>query len=284
MTHPTADARAAAPSTPSTEQPSSYYRDLGDGRWESTRAAQGAWNEHEQHMAPVTGLLTRALLRHEPRPGLRLARIGCEILGLIPAGEFTIETTTLRPGRTIELVQAEMIAAGRPVVRATGWRLTTTDSTPVAGLTVDPLPGPGEAEPYPMTEKWGGGFIESLTGRVLPDHAPGRGRVWLTTDLALVQGEEPSPLEHLMGMADAANGVATRVHPAGGWIFPNVDLQLHLLREPVGRWLGLDVSVDFGTDGVGITSTALHDETGPFGRSLQILTLRELPGADQPTP
>ncbi|WP_235861682.1 thioesterase family protein [Tersicoccus phoenicis] len=266
------------------KNPTSYYRDLGDGRWESTRAAQGAWNDHEQHMAPVTGLLTRALLRHEPRPGLRLARIGCEILGLIPAGEFTITTTTLRPGRTIELVQAEMIANGRPVVRVTGWRLATTDSAAVAGLTVPPLPGPDEAKPYSMTEKWGGGFIESLTGRVLPDHAPGRGRVWLTTDLSLVEGEEPTALEHLVGMADAANGVATRVHPAGGWVFPNVDLQLHLFREPAGRWLGLDVSVDFGPDGVGVTSTVLHDEDGPFGRSLQILTLREVPGADQPTP
>jgi hypothetical protein len=62
----------------------------------------------------------------------------------------------------------------------------------------------------------------------------------------------------------------------GGYAFPNVDLQVHLYRVPTGEWLGLENAVNFGSDGVGLTSTVLHDGDGPFGRAEQILTLRKL--------
>src|SRR5690606_9452310 len=80
-----------------------YYFALGDGRFESTIHAQGAWNAHEQHMAPVSGILPHSIELFAPRPELRVARISYDILGLIPDGEFEIVTTMLRPGRTIEL-------------------------------------------------------------------------------------------------------------------------------------------------------------------------------------
>jgi hypothetical protein len=75
-----------------------YYESLGEGRYRSTIHAQGAWNPHEQHMAPASGIVADALVRHEPRDDVRLARISYEILGLIPGGEFQVTTSTLRPG------------------------------------------------------------------------------------------------------------------------------------------------------------------------------------------
>ena len=67
-----------------------YYQDLGGGRFRSTIHAQGAWNVHEQHMAPASGLMADLLERHEPRTDMRMARLSDEILGLIPGGEFQI--------------------------------------------------------------------------------------------------------------------------------------------------------------------------------------------------
>ena len=95
----------------------------------------------------------------------------------------------------------------------------------------------------------------------------------MRTKHPLVDGEEFTELSRLIGMIDTSNGIATRVRP-GSYLFPNVDLQLHLYREPAGDWLGLQNSVSFGPDGIGLTSTVLHDATGPFGRAEQILTLR----------
>jgi hypothetical protein len=56
--------------------------------------------------------------------------------------------------------------------------------------------------------------------------------------------------------------------------FPNVDLTAHLFREPRGGWLGFDTTVSFGADGLGLTSSVVHDEVGPVGTSAQLLTVR----------
>lgn len=259
----------------------SYYRHLGGNRYESTIHAQGAWNEHEQHMAPVSGIMIHALEQFQPREDMRLVRINFDILGMIPSGEFTIETTVLRPGRTIELVQAELVAGGRTAVRATAWRLQRNDTAAVAAVEEAPFGGPDEAEPWNGLGSWPGGFIKTVEGRALPGHRPGRGRAWLHSPFTMVDGgEHASALVRLLGLVDSANGISARLEPApGGYMFPNVDLSLHLYRYPVGEWLGLDTRVSIDDGGVGLTSSVLHDVNGAFGRSEQILTVRPYPSA-----
>jgi hypothetical protein len=252
-----------------------YYFARGDGRFESTIHAQGAWNAHEQHMAPVSGLLTHCLERFQARPELRIARISFDILGLIPDGEFEVRTTMLRPGRTIELVQAELVAGERTAVRATAWRLQRSDTRDVAGIEDERMPGPESGEPLHLTE-WPGGYIQSIGVRRVSGHAAGNGRVWLHTRHPLIADVAFSDVARLVGLIDTSNGIATRVRPGqGSYMFPNVDLQVHLYREPSGEWLGLANSVSFGPDGIGLTSTVLHDLNGPVGRAEQILTIRQ---------
>src|SRR5690625_4891390 len=80
-----------------------------------------------------------------------------------------------------------------------------------------------------------------------------------------------------MSLVDMANGVAHRQCDAELlWAFPNLDLQIHMLRQPSGRWLGLEAVQQYSSDGIGLSSAVLHDEHGPFGRSEQILTLRPM--------
>ena len=79
-----------------------------------------------------------------------------------------------------------------------------------------------------------------------------------------------------LSVVDTANGIAVRQDPRE-WMFPNVDLSVHLWRQPVPGWVGLDTTVVFGTGGVGLTSSTLHDVEGPVGRCEQILTVRRLP-------
>lgn len=255
----------------------SYYRSLGEGTFESTHHTQGAWNEDEQHMAPVAGLLVHCLEEAEPRPGMRLARVSFEILGVIPQGVFDVTTKVIRPGRTIELLEAELTAGGRTAVRATAWRLALGDTTEVAAVEDEPMPGPGQAEGFEGMTAWPGDFINGLEFRAVPGLRPGRGQVWVRSPLEMLDGVQTPSTVRLLGLVDAANGIAARVPPGGdSWMFPNVDLQIHLYRRPAGQWLGLDTRVSFGTDGIGLTSSVLHDESGPFGRSEQILTVRPL--------
>ncbi|MEO6942177.1 MAG: thioesterase family protein [Terrimesophilobacter sp.] len=254
-----------------------YYVDLGSGRFRATRHAQGAWNEHEQHMGPVSGILAHCLEKFQPRDDLRTARISYDILGLIPDGEFDLVNTMLRPGRTIELVQAELISNGRPAVRATAWRLQRSDTRTIVGVEDEPMSGSPESGRRVTLDEWPGGYIRSIEIRTLPGHAPGHGRAWIRPLHPLVSPGSVSDLARLVGVADTSNGIATRVDPGpGGYAFPNLDLQLHLYREPEGEWLGLQNSVTFGSDGIGLTSTVLCDLMGPFGRAEQILTLRPI--------
>ena len=251
----------------------SYYQPLGPGRFRSTEHAQGAWSADEQHMAPVAALLTHAVETCSPRADLGLSRIVFDVLGRIPAGEVEVAARVIRPGRTIELVEAEMTAAGRTVVRATAWRLALSDTATVAATAAVGLPGPEAAMPFDMSAIWPGGFIRSVEARTVGEPMPGRSTVWLRARARILDDEPASQQAGLIGLVDTANGVAVRAKP-GEVLFPNTDLTVHLFRRPTGVWLGLQTEVSFGPDGLGLTAAVLHDLDGPFGRSAQTLTVR----------
>ncbi|MFB2571309.1 thioesterase family protein [Micrococcus sp. IITD107] len=247
-------------------------------RFHPTVHTQGAWREEEQHMAPVSGLLTAEIMAHQRREDLRIARLNFEILGTLHGQEFDVVTTTIRPGRTIELVEAVMVSRGRPCLVGRAWRLATSDTSSVSTRHDPLMPGPDAAVPYPQMGRWPGGYIDSVEVSALEDHAPGHGRTWLTNPYPMVEGEQTDPLVKLVGMVDTANGVAPVLEAGpGGHSFANVDLQIHLHRLPAGEHLGLQTTSNVGPDGVGLTSAVLHDVHGPFGRSEQIQTIRRIP-------
>jgi hypothetical protein len=218
--------------------PSAYYQRLDDDRFQPTVHAQGAWNDHEQHMAPVSGLLAHALERHAPRPELATARVTYEILGLIPLEPTTVTVRTVRPGRTIELVEAMASVGGRYVVRASAWRLTTQETSGVGGGLPRAMPARERCGPHGATATWPGGYIRSIEMLAGPASEPGAGQAWLRTALPLVEGEPSTPLAGFLGLVDTANGMNVRLDPRE-WAFPNIDLSVHLYRAPQGgpgRW------------------------------------------------
>ncbi len=226
-------------------------------------------------MAPVSGLLAHALEICSPRDDLMMSRVAFDILGMIPSGEVEVSARVVRPGRTIELVEAEMTSGGRAVVRATAWRLAVSDTSQIAATDLVGIAGPAGATPFDLAAIWPGGFIRSLEARTVGASAPGRSTVWIRPVVDLVEGQPTSAVARIFGVIDTANGVAVRAHP-GEVMFANTDLTVHLFRRPTGVWLGLDTDVSFGTDGIGLTSSVLHDLDGPIGRSAQTLTLRVL--------
>lgn len=245
--------------------------------YRSTPHAQGAWNEHEQHMAAATGILTAELEQYQPHPQMRIGRISLDIFGVIFAGEFQIVTKTIRAGRTIALIEATMLAQGKVCVVARAWQMQTSDTQQVQGM--EDVAQPKALQAWTgMQAAWDGGFIQSI--QTFSDHRrAGKGVVWVTTDVEMVEGQVTSDFVKLMGLVDVANGIVTRITQPKGqieWIFPNLDLQIHLLRQPQGRFLGLETIQQLGADGIGLTSSILHDELGVFGRSEQILTVRHV--------
>jgi hypothetical protein len=274
-----------------------FYVPDGDA-FVATELTRGPWDPGAQHAGPPSALLGREIERLPSDAEMQVGRITFEILRSVPIGRVRVEATVVRPGRSVELVEATLLAGDDPVIRARSWRvrvveteipegLASTDPAddgPASARTVRPghrPSGPGSGEPrdfFPTGQSVGyhtamdyrfvsGGFVE-----------PGPAAVWLRMRQPLVAGEEPSPLQRVLAAADSGNGVSATLD----WrrhLFINVDLTVHLSRLPVTDWVCLEAITIPEPSGIGITDTALYDESGPIGRAAQTLLVSERQGA-----
>ena len=245
-------------------------------RFHATASTTGPWFADAQHVGPPSGLLVRALERLPGGPGVQLVRVTVEVLGPVPTGEVHIAAAVERPGRSIELVAAEMNAGGRTVLRARGWRLAAGDTAEVARGTADALPPPATADVQTTwADGWLPGFIDAVEWRWLVGGPPGSGpgTAWLRQRVPLVAGETPTSLQRLMVAADCANGVGAPLD-LREWLFVNTELTVHLHRQPVGEWIGVSATTTVGPTGAGTVSALLHDEKGHTARGAQALIVR----------
>ena len=252
-----------------------YFERLGASSFRATGHTQGAWNTAEQHIAPSIGLLAHAVEQHRDHrrdDRLPLARLSYDILGTVPVADVDVDVRLIRPGRSIELVEATLSHAGRDVLVLRAWLMQRFDTAQLAGSGCAPIPGPAGIPAWNMSGLWRGGFIASAEVRRV-EHGLGRATAWVRTDIGLVAGEAVSPTAATIGLLDIANGLAVRADPAKV-VFPNIDQTAHLFAEPRGGWVGFDTTVSFGPGGLGLTESVIHDETGPIGSTSQILTVR----------
>lgn len=261
---------------------SAFFERTGDRAFRPTAATGGGWNPADMHISPIAGLLVHSLNRYTAEhgaPRLRLARISFDILGRLPFGEYRVDVRVIRPGRTIELVEASATVDDRPVVIARAWRLVHSSTAEIAAAPVRPMPRPDEVPPWPISRRWPGTFAATLDVRA-EDDPEGRGtRAWIRSSHDILLGE-PDPVAGFIALTDVANAIAPR-HTPPGWFYPNVELTVHLQRLPRPGWVGVDSWVSFGDGGLGTTTSLLHDEDGPVGVASQALTVR--PG-EAPTP
>jgi hypothetical protein len=252
-----------------------FYEPLGDGRYRSTAHTAGPWSPLTQHLGPPSALLTREMERLPSTAPMTIARITIEILGPVPVGELAVTATVDRPGRSVELLRGELSANGRVAVRAQAWRIIRSDTTAVAAGIDEPLPPPSQGRVMTRPESWGAGYLDIMEWRTLKGSLgePGPATVWARQSVPLVGTETPSGLQRLMTVADSGNGVSSRMDPRK-WLFINSELTVHVHREPVGEWIGLDAATAIGPDGFGTAVSVLHDLNGAVGRGAQALLIR----------
>ncbi|ONI85192.1 TesB-like acyl-CoA thioesterase 5 [Saccharothrix sp. ALI-22-I] len=253
-----------------------FYERLDEDRFASTGHTSGPWNSESQHLGPPSALLVRALERCAPRPEMLLSRVVFEVLGPVPVAELTVTASVERPGRSVELLTAELAHDGRPVLRARAWRIVVGDTAAVASGTGEPPASPLGCAPMVIPEHWQGGYLNAMEWRSVSGSifTPGDAVVWARAAVRVVAGEEPSATQRLFTVADSASGVSSRLD-IRTWYSINTDLTVHLHREPVGEWFALEAQTVIGPSGVGMATSVLHDERGPVGRSAQSLFVRE---------
>ena len=254
---------------------SAFYLPLSDDRYQPTEHTSGPWTRDAQHFGPPSALLVRALERLPSSRDAQLARVTVDILGPAPLTELSVRAAVERPGRSVELLGAELAAAGRTVARASAWRIATTDTREIATPAVAPWPKPGECEPAGFPPNWFGGYITAMEWRAVSGSVvePGPAAVWVRQRVPLVDGEEPSPLQRLFTVADSGNGISNSLDPARWW-FINSELTVHLRRQPAGEWVGLEAATAIGPDGIGTAASTLRDLDGPVAVGGQALMVR----------
>ncbi len=255
--------------------PGAFFRREGE-RFVPSEAARGPWDPRAQHGGPPSALIGRAIERCEPREGMRVGRVTFEILRPVPLEPLAVEARVVRPGRSVELLEASLSGPDGEVMRARAWRLQAGQIELEAKVD-EPPPGPEHGRPtdfFPTGQEVGyhtamdyrfvrGAFLEL-----------GPATVWMRPRIPLVEGEEPTPLQRVLVAADSGNGVSATLD----WpehLFINTDLSVHLLRPPAGEWVCLDAVTR--VDGLGLTDTALWDERGRIGRAAQTLLVRRRP-------
>ena len=252
----------------------SFYVPLGDDRWLATKHTTGPWDASAQHGGPPSALLGRAISRCEPRPDMIVARFTAEILGAVPVGELTVRARVARPGRSVELVEAVASAGGRDVLRATGWRVlrTTSESVP-AGHPQPPAVPAGSGQL--LGRGWVDGYLSAIDWRMTSGAfgVPGPATAWTRMRYPLVAGEEPSPLERVLTVADSGNGLSGELDITG-WYFINPELTVHLHREAAGDWILVDARTTISAGGAGLATTSLSDQQGPVGTGAQSLLIK----------
>lgn len=251
-----------------------FYESAGDG-YVATELSRGPWDPGAQHAGPLAALLGRELELLPEAGEFELARITFEILRSVPIGPVAVVARVLRPGRRVQLVEAELSVDGEPLVRATAWRIRRAElDLPAEALpTPEPPPGPEQGsggEFFPTEEGQGyhtamefsfisGGFLEL-----------GSARVWLRMRGTLVDDEPPTPLQRLLVAADVGNGVSATLD-FHRFVFINVELTVHLERPLRGEWAYLDAETRPQPNGVGLSDAVLCDRDGRLGRAQQAL-------------
>jgi hypothetical protein len=248
----------------------SFFQPVGEGHWRATVHTTGPWDERFQHAGPPSALLGRAIESAAPRPELMVARVTVEILGPIPVGDLELRSSVVRPGRSVELVEAVLSADGRDVARAGAWRVLRTAANSIASRhqAAPPLP----AEATEREHDWVDGYLSAIEWRFARGHFMERGpaAAWTRMRVPLVPDEAPSPLQRVLIVADSGNGISSELNMQK-WHFINPELTVHLHREPVGEWVCLDATTTISTDGVGLATSVLSDLDGPVAVGAQTL-------------
>jgi hypothetical protein len=251
-----------------------FYEPDGDG-YLATELSRGPWDPGAQHAGPPAALLGRELELLPEAEDFQICRLTFEIMRSIPIGPVEVEARIVRPGRRVQMLEAELRVDGEVLMMARGWRLRDDEvELPEAAIRVPPGPSlprePGPLEFFPTGEDAGyhtamevrfnrGGFTEI-----------GPGTAWLRMRHPLVGEEPPSALQRLLIAADVGNGISAGVDYRR-FLFINVDLTVQIERLPEGEWVCVDAVTLARPRGNATAESTLADERGRLGRAMQTL-------------
>lgn len=257
---------------------SAFYEPDGAG-FSATELTRGPWDPGAQHAGPPAALLGRALELLPEAEHFQFSRLTFEILRSVPIAPVAVEARIVRPGRRVQMVEAELQVDGEVLMMVRGWRLRIAPvDLPAEAVAIPPGPAlpsePGPANFFPTAESVG--YHTAMEIRFVSGAFTelGPAAAWLRMRHPLVEGEEPSQLQRLLIAADVGNGISGAVD-FRRFVFVNVDLTVQIERLPEGEWVCVDAVTLPRPSGNATAESVLSDERGRVGRAMQSLLVAE---------
>jgi len=250
------------------------FEPLGGGRFLPGPHTRGPWDPRAQHGGAPAALIAGEIERVEPGADMRVARVTFEFVRPVPLSELRVDTELVRPGRRVQLVAARMWSGDTLVASALALRIRRAAGV-APEVTGDAVAPPLEgARPQTLVHEPPGAAFATTAVDIRFAHGgyaePGPAFAWLRLRSAVVSGAAPTPLQRASAAADFGNGLSAALD-WGSHVFVNPDLTVHLARDPIGEWIGLDAATTIAQDGTGQAVSVLHDEAGELGRAVQSL-------------
>jgi acyl-CoA thioesterase len=221
-------------------------------------------------------------------PGFQPARLTIDLLRPALPEPVQIQTSVLREGRRIKLVDGTLTQNGTTVARASALFLRRGDH-PEGEVWSGPVEMPpcpdGSAEfavdmPFYI---WGYGATRDGSPGIAAgewEQSHSQKFAWVRLFRPMVQGYPLTPLTRLAFVGDITSSLSH--WGTGGLRYINADYTVTASRLPEGEYLGLAAQSHYGTDGVATGSVTLFDRHGPFGTSTA-LALAQPADAFQPS-
>jgi Thioesterase-like superfamily len=249
-----------------------------------TAVANGPWDPKSLHGRVIIGLFAFVIEQRHGTDDFVPARLTVDMFRL-PNLMTPIEVRTrlIRDGLRIRVVEAEFVAGGVAMARASCqllrktenpqgkvWSPPNWDAPPPTAITAPTDPKLG------MHGKWTTRPIVGAMGSLGPR------RLWMSEVRELVAGTPLTPFVRVAVAADFASPFANAGDHGLGFI--NSDVTLYLHRLPVTQWIGFEVVNHHATDGVAVGECWLYDEQGPIGTSTVAALAQRKPMTASPPP
>lgn len=253
----------------------SFYRRRDESTFESTPATAGPWGPHSQHAGPPSALLVKAIEEQYVAVDQRLGRVSVDILAPIPVAPISVTTAVMRPGKRTALIEATGTVGDRSVLCVRAWRFPRiTDDYPATTETAadlsDEIERAGEGGEIPGASV--DGYLSATQFRFTEGSFAefGPAAAWGRSLHTLLPGEELTPWQRVLILADSSSGLSMAADPRR---YPaiNSDLLVVLHRDPVGDWIGIDAETHSARGHGAAAYARLADSSGIIGSCTQSL-------------
>lgn len=227
--------------------------------------SNSGWGDQIRGMATCAALARGAERTFSAleRPNLKPTRWTVDLLAPVRHSPLRIETSVVREGRRLVLIDARLIQEGRLRARASALFLGG-DPGPVASTWSSEVmyePPPISMQPLANESRWYySDPIGWAPGTAVHQHSNPK-RSWHREVIA-VEGEITTPFQFAAGIADVANVVAN--WGEAGLEYINADVTMSLIRLPDELEVGLAAVDRFAYRGTSVATAHMFDRRGVF--------------------